>query len=215
LNYISEGGWAELPTSHFNAFVKALEEGWVRGERGWHPDFYQLTRRWSPPSWVREEIANPTPKLDAYVIRCKLLISKKVLRPFTTNSDLIPPKLIASMVDSLEKGSLAPTTEIYEMIAANLQTHPAPGLAHKAFKQVAYRMSKDSRYSDLDTANILSKMNPDDRKVFMGQLFESPEKLELIRNASWGVSDIIMDAIKSGEVWYTGTTPTPEQKSTD
>ena len=204
LEFISRGGWAELPTDHYNAFVKALEEGWVQGERGWHLNTDSFTRKWSTPSWVSEELAKADSiKMSSYIARSKLLLTKGVVRPFVNRPSDIPPALLLFMVERLEQSKVQGNgDDYYRMISGNLESRPDREVAHRAFNLLFPQIN--SRYVQVDIIQDLSKINPEDRKSFMSYLFESPNRLKELMNTHWGLGEIVLDAVKSGEVWYVG-----------
>jgi len=201
LDWITYGGWADLPASHFSAFMKALDEGWVWGERQWHVDSVQFTRRWTT-SWVRSE-GFTSVKINPYVERCKVLIDKGVYRPFVNDPDLIPVGLLTYIVETLEANTQE--ADLYSVVNVNLEKYPNPPIAHRTFKLLFKKLSEDGyrvRYSHMDIIDDLSRMNSTDRKTFLSWLFKSPEHLQRAKDENYDIRDIVLKAVESGEVWY-------------
>jgi hypothetical protein len=208
IDYIQSGGWAELPKGHYEAFIKALKEGYVRGERSWHLDYHNFTAKWRIPNWVAEEIAayntgTETARLQGYVARSKELLDQDIIRPFTNNPQYVPPQLIEYTIDRLKKSK--PENQIpdfYAMIYSNLEARPNKDVAHRTFELLSAKMVNNYKYGQIDILNGLSKMNPNDRTDFLSWMFKSPKHLNQVKESNWIVSDIIMDAVLQGEVWY-------------
>jgi len=231
LEYIQRGGWAELPQGHYEAFAKALKEGWVRGERQWHVDYTNFVVKWRAPIWIEDELLTygtgvETARLATYIRRCKDLLAGGIIRPLANNPGSIPPQIIKYIVDCLEKEPIeGHSPEFYSMISSNLETHPNKEIAHRTFSMLQKKVETNYRFSQVDILDGLSRMNPEDRKTFMSWLYKSPKHLEQIKDSNYSVSDIIMKSVMSGEIWYEaksnedkGTvpaTPRPQESSTE
>ena len=205
LDFISSGGWAELPEEHVTSFLAALKEGWVKGERNWSVNYHQFTRRWSLPSWVRDEQVISPDKILGYVSRCQLLLDRDITNPLINYPVKIPSQVIELMVKRLEDDKTNPASnDYYTAIDRNLESFPNKEIASRAYTKLhSAAVTNNLGYSQMTILDRLSSTNGSDRKKFLSWLFQSPEQLAKIRAASYDVSDIIMRAVENGEVWYT------------
>lgn len=209
LEYIRQGGWADLPKTHYVAFIKALKEGWVRGERGWHLDYANFVQKWRIPSWTEIELtayANgvETVKMTSYISRCKELLAGDIIRPFTNNPNYVPPPVIKHIVECLEKTPVKEhAAEYYSILSSNIGYREDKDIAHRTFLLLKKRIEYNYRYAQIEILDSLSQKNPEDRKTFMSWLFKSCRHLAQVKDSNYSVTDIIITAVLKGEVWYT------------